>query len=174
MDGVKVALASRGMTLGCSTIRKNGYEWRALVICRLSFTWRFFMVPVSSGGSAVVVLYYLLFVYILFSSECVPCYFVIFFLFGFPSIKAAIFLWRFVFLILRGILGALWQHCFPVYCPFPAEGSSILNSYGDGFRKGCSAGVQRSLIVWGSKCAFSFNFVFNSIFSNFIMCKITY
>ena len=28
----------------------------------------------------------------------------------------------------EGILGALWQHCFPVYCPFSPEGSSILNS----------------------------------------------
>ena len=42
------------------------------------------------------------YLYILFSIECVPCYFVIVFLCDFLSIKPAIFLSRFVFQILWG------------------------------------------------------------------------
>ena len=95
------------------------------------------------------------------------------FLFGFLSTKSAIFLLRFVFSDLEGILGALQQHCCPVHCPFAPEGSSILNAYGDGLHSGCSAGVQLSLIGRGYICAFRLSFVFYSSSSIFCVRYLT-
>ena len=99
--------------------------------------------------------------------------FLIFFLFIFLSRKSAIFLLRFVFSDFEGILGALWQHCFPVYCQFAPEGSSILNSYGDGLHSGCSAVVQLALIGRGYICAFRLSFVFYSSSSIFCVRYLT-
>ena len=99
--------------------------------------------------------------------------FLMFFLFGFLNTKSVIFLLRFIFSDVEGILGALWQHCCPVYSPFAPEGSSILNSYGDGLHSGCSAGVQLSLIGRGSICAFRLSFVFYSSSSLFCVRHLT-
>ena len=112
-----------------------------------------------------------LYICVVFQRVC-SMLFLIFFLFGFLSTKSVIFLLQFLS-DFKGILGALWQHCFPVYCPFATEGSSMLNSYGDGLNSGCSAGVRLSLICRGSIMCISFQFCILFKFFNFL-CTISY
>ena len=56
---------------------------------------------------------------------------------------------------------------FKFIARLPLNGSSMINSYGGGLRYGCSASVQRSLIIRGSICPFSFSCVFYSMFFQF-------
>ena len=114
--------------------------------------------------------------YVVFQRLC-SMLVLIFFLFGFLSIKPAIVLWRFDFIILRGILVLCGNTASQFIASLPLRGSSMINSYGGGFQYGCSACVQRSLISSSGSSGMDmalnvhlvqFCILFN-IFSNFIV-----
>ena len=107
-----------------------------------------------------------LYIFIVFQRVC-PMLFLIFFLSIFLSPKSTIFLLRFFFWF-WGDSGCFVAKLLSSLFPFAPEGSSILNSYGDGLHSGCSAGVQLSVIGRGSICAFRLSFVFYS--SSIIFC----
>ena len=105
--------------------------------------------------------------------------FLIFFVFGFrvwfSEHKASNFPMAISFSDFEGILSALWQHCFPVYCPVAPEG--FFDTRPTRMVVVCTMAVRQvcsDLLLSGLNMLFSFSFLFYSMFYNFIMCMISY